>query len=258
MKKYYFVGDAHLGSLLFKDKEEHDNRFISWLDMACADSDEVFLMGDIFDFWFEFAHSIPPGYDKILAALKEKCSTGKKIHFVCGNHDQWTYGYLSNLGLIIHRKPEVITLNGKKILIAHGHGLGEKRKATLIINKIFENSVCQWLFRHLIPPKIGIAFGIKWSADNRKKHDKKAKNNEGENTFIDYYSNNTEESFQMTWAMDYARQHPDTDYIIMAHLHREENRLTGNGTQIVILDEFYNRYGYGVLDETGMSLYNFE
>ena len=258
MKKYYFVGDAHLGSLLFKDKEEHDNRFISWLDMACADSDEVFLMGDIFDFWFEFAHSIPPGYDKILAALKEKCSTGKKIHFVCGNHDQWTYGYLSNLGLIIHRKPEVITLNGKKILIAHGHGLGEKRKATLIINKIFENSVCQWLFRHLIPPKIGIAFGIKWSADNRKKHDKKAKNNEGENTFIDYYSNNTEESFQMTWAMDYARQHPDTDYIIMAHLHREENRLTSNGTQIVILDEFYNRYGYGVLDETGMSLYNFE
>ena len=72
MKKYYFVGDAHLGSLLFKDKEEHDKRFISWLDMACADSDEVFLMGDIFDFWFEFAHSIPPGYDKILAALKEK------------------------------------------------------------------------------------------------------------------------------------------------------------------------------------------
>lgn len=257
MKKYYFIGDAHLGSLLFENKEEHNERFIKWLDMACADGDEIFLMGDIFDFWFEFSHSVPAGYEKVLNALKEKCSSGKIIHFFCGNHDQWTYGFLSGLGLIIHPKAEVMMLNGKKTLLAHGHGLGEKRRITLIINAIFESNVCRWLFRHLIPPKAGIDFGLKWSANNRKKHINHDAANKNDDTFIDYYSNNKSEPFQMTWAKEYSRQNPDTDYIILAHLHKEENHLTANGTQIVILDEFYERYGYAVLDENGISLFNF-
>lgn len=258
MKKYYFVGDAHLGSLLFDDKEAHDNKFIEWLDMACSDGDEIFLMGDIFDFWFEFAHSIPAGYEKVLAALQEKCRQNKKIHFFCGNHDQWTYGYLQKTGLIVHKKAEVMTLNGKKTLLAHGHGLGEKRKATLIINAIFESRLCQWLFRHLVPPTLGTSFGLKWSANNRKKHDKeRIEATQGDNTFINYYSNEKKEPFQISWALEYSKKHPDTDYIIMGHYHKEENRMTANGTQIVVLDEFYDNYGYAVLDENGLSLYNF-
>lgn len=249
--KCYFIADAHLGSRTFGNPKLVEKTFIDWLTMAADDADAIFLVGDIFDFWFEFAHSIPPGFDDVLAALKSVSDRGVNLYFTPGNHDQWTFGYLAkHCGVTVLDSQQLLTIDNKKFYIAHGHGLGEKRMGAKIVNAIFENKTCRWLFRHIVPQKLGLAFGYRWSARNRCRHDK-----EDENRHIDYYApHNTDDNvFQVEWAKQFVAQHPDTDYIVMGHLHREINMLLKNGTQLLILDQFYSHYGYAIYD--GINLY---
>ena len=254
--KHYFVADAHLGSRLFDDNDAKIAHFIEWLNMATAEESEIYLLGDIFDFWFEFAHTIPPGFDRLLNALRQKTQQGTRIHFFCGNHDQWTYGHLRDYcGLIVHKKGDFIDIEGKRFYLAHGHGLGEKRRTTLILNRIFESPIAQWLFRHLMIPRLGYAFGYRWSARNRKKHD----SIENINRHHNYYEAHTTDSnaFQVEWAKQFSTEHPDINYIIMGHLHQEINMRLGSGCQLLILDEFYQNYGYAIYDGTHLWPENF-
>ena len=89
--KYYFLSDAHLGSLTVSDPAAHQAKFIGWLEMAAADGDAIFLLGDIFDFWFEFPKAIPEGYDAVIETIRRTVQRGVEVHFFCGNHDQWTF-----------------------------------------------------------------------------------------------------------------------------------------------------------------------
>lgn len=254
--KYYFLADAHLGSRLFDDQTAKNRRFIEWLKMATSEKSEIFLLGDIFDFWFEFAHAIPPGFDDVLNAMRSATQQGTRIHFFCGNHDQWTYSYLHDYcGLIIHKNGEFIDICDKKFYLAHGHGLGEKRLSTRILNKLFENPTAQWLFRHLMIPRLGYAFGYRWSARNRKKHDSIEQINRHHNY---YESHNTDSNaFQVDWAKQFTASHPEVNYIIMGHLHKEINMQLATGCQLLILDEFYENYGFATFDGTNLWPENF-
>ena len=254
--KYYFIADSHLGSRLFDDQAAKNRHFIEWLNMVTAEESEIFLLGDIFDFWFEFAHAIPSGFDDVLQALRSATQRGTRIHFFCGNHDQWTFGYLQNYcGLIIHKTGEFIDIEGKRFYLAHGHGLGEKRPITRLLNSIFESHIAQWLFRHLMIPRLGYAFGYSWSAHNRKKHDSIEKNNRHHN----YYEAHTTDSnaFQVEWAKQFSASHPNVDYIVMGHLHQEINMRLGTGCQLLILDKFYQNYGFATFDGTNLWPENF-
>lgn len=240
--KYYFVGDAHLGCRAWdiERREEMEREFLSFLTQHTGDKEcgGIFLMGDIFDFWFEFAHSIPDGYDNVLEQIRKVAASGVKIHFIPGNHDQWTYGYLASLGVTVHKKTSETTLGGKRIFLAHGHGLNSQGKPVKLMNAIFESPFCQWGFRHLVMPKAGLWFGRKWSASNHRKHNSEYK----DDGCIDYYEiqgGDIPGDEQVEWVKKNFEKLKQYDYIIMGHRHQGIDMMMKDNVRLVILDGFF-------------------
>lgn len=232
----YFISDAHLGSRIVTNPREHEMRLVNWLDKVKKDAEAIFMLGDMFDFWFEYKTVMPKGYVRFLGKLAELVDSGIEIHFFTGNHDIWTFGYLENeVGLIVHRKPQTFELKGKKFYMAHGDGLYTEEKGFGLIRKIFHSRTCQKLFR-LLPPEIGQNFGYAWSESNRKKimHlDNKFQGEENETlvAFAKKYSENLE-----------------VDYMIFGHRHIELNLELKNKSRVVILGDFIGIFSYGVFD----------
>ena len=256
--KHYFIADSHIGCKSLPDKESVEKDFITWLREKSSDPDtgSIYLLGDIFDFWFEFAHSVPHLYDDVLDELKKH----RNIHFIPGNHDQWTYGYLQDsVGLTVHDKISEIEIKGKSFTLAHGHSLKTRKKIDRIINMIFESGICQWSFRHLIIPQLGIAFGLGWSARTHLKHNPLNKNKK-EDQFIDYYAphssdNDREQNMdeQLNWVKENGIS---TDYVIMGHRHKGLNIMLRN-THLMILNDFFAQRSYAVYDDVTETLEEF-
>ena len=152
---YYFVSDVHLGVGGKEQARLTEQRFLRWLDMAEKDADTIFLLGDIFDFWFEYGHVVPKGYARIFGKLANITDKGIKIIFFTGNHDMWCRDYLhSECGIEIHRKPHTYTLAGKKIFIAHGDNMNIAGKPMLrLMNTCFRSKFLRVIFSWLIHPK---------------------------------------------------------------------------------------------------------
>ncbi|HRR58675.1 MAG TPA: UDP-2,3-diacylglucosamine diphosphatase [Paludibacteraceae bacterium] len=245
--KYYFLADAHLGSLVIKDPEAHQQKLIDWLDMAKTDATEIFLLGDIFDFWFEFWKKVPTGYEPLLDKLTEITRSGISVHFFTGNHDLWTFGFLEKrIGLIVHKKPITVTLAGKRFYLAHGDGLGDKDFAFRCLCTIFHSKICQFLFRTLVPPKLGFKLGLAWSKSNRQK---RAQTEIG-------YKGEEKESIVI-----FAKKHSATnpiDYYIMGHRHIVLNLLLANKSQLFIIGDFMEEFSYAVFDGETVNLLNFD
>ena len=123
--KIYFASDFHLGSPNIQDSMVREKKICRWLESIQAQAKEIYLVGDIFDFWFEYKHVIPKGFERFKGTLANLTDQGVKIHFFPGNHDLWTFGYLENeLGLIVHKEPLITTINNKTFYITHGDGIG--------------------------------------------------------------------------------------------------------------------------------------
>jgi UDP-2,3-diacylglucosamine hydrolase len=156
--KIYFASDAHLGVPDDKSSLEREKIFVKWLDSIKSDASELYLLGDIFDFWFEYCSVVPRGYVRLLGKLAELSDTGIIIHYFTGNHDMWMHGYFpKEMNILIYKKPIDIILGGKKFFIAHGDGLGPGDYGYKFIKKIFSNKICQWLFARL-HPNFGMGF----------------------------------------------------------------------------------------------------
>jgi len=167
--KIYFASDFHLGSPTKKESLIREKKICRWLENIKNDAKEIYLVGDVFDFWFEYGYVIPKGFERFKGTLSRLVDNGVIIHFFPGNHDLWTFGYLEEeLGLIIHKEPLVTTINGKVFYIAHGDGLGSGNVNYKLLKNIFKSSICQWLFSAL-HPNIGIALAQWWSKKSRKK-----------------------------------------------------------------------------------------
>ena len=170
MPKYYFLSDAHIGTRIVADSREHEQRLVSWLDTVRHDATEIFLVGDIFDFWFEYSRCVPKGYCRLLGKLAELTDSGIKIHFFIGNHDLWTFGYLEQeIGLQVYKKPQIFELMGLKFFITHGDGINDESRIFRISRRLFHSKVMQRCFA-AIHPDIGIAIARRMSNNNRKKH----------------------------------------------------------------------------------------
>lgn len=246
--KYYFLSDAHLGLRTIKDAATHQKKLIEWMRFVATDASEVFLLGDIFDFWFEFPNRIPPGFDDVLQEMKALSDKGIKVHFFCGNHDQWTFGYLEReCGVIVHRQEYETVLCGKKFFMHHGHGLGENNRFTKILNRIFESDICRWLFRHLMPPSLAWKLGYAWSKKNRLKHSLYDNKFLGENV-----------ESQIVFAKKYSERHKDVDYIVMGHRHMEVNIMLATGAQVMILGDFISLFSYATFDGEILAMETFE
>ena len=232
----YFISDAHLGSRVIKDSRAHEKKIVKWLDFVKKDAEKIFLLGDIFDFWFEYRTVVPKGFVRFLGKLAELTDAGIEIHFFTGNHDIWTFGYLeTEVGLIVHREPQTFTLGTKKFFLAHGDGLDSDDKGFHIIRKIFHSKLAQKLFR-LVPPQIGQEFGYQWSEKNR---------NGIINAENDYQGENNE--WLVTFAKKYSEKH-DIDFMIFGHRHIALDLQLKYQKRVVILGDFASIFSYGTFD----------
>lgn len=158
-KKIYFASDFHLGAPNRHASLLREKQLLNWLDEIKKDAQEIFLLGDIFDFWFEYRQVVPKGFVRILGKLAEMTDAGITIRFFLGNHDLWSFGYLEKeIGMKVYREPKYFNIQGKKFLIGHGDGLGPRDYTYKFIKKIFVNKINQRLFAFLHPTVgLGIA-----------------------------------------------------------------------------------------------------
>lgn len=152
MKKTYFASDFHLGIDARLTSLEREKLICRWLDAVRHDAEAIYLVGDVFDHWFEYKTVIPKGFSRILGKLAELRDANIPIYFFTGNHDMWMFSYLeTEMGIPIYRQPIVREIHGKKFFIGHGDGLGPGDYGYKFIKKVFANPVCQWFFARLHP-----------------------------------------------------------------------------------------------------------
>ena len=169
LKKIYFASDFHLGTPNFEKSREREDKIIKWLNTIESNASEIYLVGDIFDFWFEYKYTVPKGNIRFLGKIANLIDSGIKVHIFTGNHDMWMFNYLEKeFNLIIHRKPIEKEINGKKFFIGHGDGLGPGDRKYKLIKKFFSNPICQWLFAR-IHPNLGFSIAQSWSKKSREK-----------------------------------------------------------------------------------------
>lgn len=165
--KIYFASDFHLGLPAGSPPLEREKKVVSWLNSIIHDAKEIYLLGDIFDFWWEYKLVVPRGFTRFLGTVAAITDSGIPVHFFTGNHDMWVGDYLkSECGLIIHTTPITTLLNGKNFYLAHGEGLGTTDKKYKILLSIFHNKTLRAMYSSL-HPLIGIGIGLRWSLNSR-------------------------------------------------------------------------------------------
>ena len=166
-KKIYFASDFHLGTPNDEQSRKREKLIVEWLDEIKSDAEELYLMGDVFDFWFEYKTVVPKGYVRLLGKLAELSDSGIKLHYFTGNHDMWVFDYIpKELNATLYRKPVQREINGKKFFLGHGDGLGPGDTGYKFIKKVFANKFSQWLFARL-HPNFGIGMANFWSKKSR-------------------------------------------------------------------------------------------
>lgn len=242
--KIYFLSDAHLGASVLHNNRERERKLINWLDSIKPECTELFLLGDIFDFWFEYKRVVPKGYIRFLAKICEFTDNGIPVHFFTGNHDIWAFDYLEKeCGIIIHTENQPFTLNGKKFFIGHGDGLDPTDKGYLLLKSIFHNRFFQWCFQWT-HPDIGIAIANKWSSHSRLK----------ENGKIEAASYRGEDCEGIERYCHRILQKEHFDYFLFGHRHLPlDIKLTDN-VRYINTGDWISHYTYAVFDGTTLTL----
>jgi UDP-2,3-diacylglucosamine hydrolase len=245
--KIYFVSDMHFGSAVFEDPRASEKRFVRWLDSIKDEAKVLYLLGDVFDFWFEYRHSAPRGFTRFLGKLAELSDAGTEIHYFTGNHDIWVYDYLpQEIGLILHKKPLVTEISGKIFYLAHGDGLGDNSHSFKLIRWIFHNRICQILFR-MLHPDLGIGFGRRWASHSRRKEFVHP---------VPYFGENNEHL--VLYAKNYLSTHPETDYLLFGHRHILLDLMLTGKSRMMIIGDWLQYFSYAVFDGKNLSLEQFE
>jgi UDP-2,3-diacylglucosamine hydrolase len=243
--KLYFASDFHLGTGTYASCREREARLVRWLDMIKTDASEVFLMGDVFDFWFEYNSVVPKGYIRFLGKLAELADAGVKLYLFKGNHDMWMFDYFEReLGATIISDELVIEHNGKKFYLHHGDGLGPGDKFYKILKKIFRSKLCQWLFAR-IHPNLGVGIANYWSRHSRHTNEKMEGHKPG----------------QQEWLVIYCKELLKThfyDYMIFGHRHMPLDIKLDDKSRYINLGEWISNSSYAVFDGEEVTLRYFE
>jgi UDP-2,3-diacylglucosamine hydrolase len=244
-KNIYFASDFHLGSPNHRESRLREDRIVRWLNSIEQSCSELFLMGDIFDFWFEYRSVVPKGFVRLFGKLASMSDQGIKIYFFKGNHDMWVSDYfIKEMGIRIVSDEFIMEREGKRFYLHHGDGLGPGDHIYKFLRKFFRNKLCQWLFS-LIPPRIGIGMANTWSDSSRA------------------VSKNEEVSIgdQHEWLAIYAKeqlQKEHYDYFIFGHRHLPLEVDLGSGSQYVNLGEWLTFNSYAMFDGKELTLNYFE
>ena len=163
----YFISDIHLGAPSVTESQNRERKVIRFLDAIESDCKRLYIVGDLFDYWFEYKHVVPRGHSRLLGRLAQLVDNGLDLHIFSGNHDLWISDYLAEeVGATIHHKPLEITLESKRFYIAHGDGLGPGDLKYKLLKRVFTNNACQWLYQRL-HPNFSVGFAAKMSRASR-------------------------------------------------------------------------------------------
>ena len=234
---YYFVSDIHLGSGDASEARATERRFLDFLKSIEADAEALFLVGDIFDFWFEYQRVVPKGFVRVLGQLASMCDRGTRVVLLTGNHDMWMRDYLAEeCGVEIHFAPIVECLAGKRCFIAHGDNMNIANLPVLrFMNRMFRSRGLKWLFSWFIHPDYAVRFGQWWSGKSRKSHSA-PRGAEVLRPLIDY-------------AADYHREHSDIDYFIFGHMHHMAD--VESPCRVLFMGDWQSTPNYLALNDEG-------
>ena len=238
MKPVYFISDAHLGSLAIDHGRMHERRLVRFLDSIKHKAAAVYMLGDMFDFWYEYRTVVPRGYTRFLGKVSELTDMGVEVHFFTGNHDIWAYDYLEReCGVVLHKQPLTTEIYDRIFLLAHGDGLGDPDRGFRFIRSVFHNRLCQRLFSAL-HPRWGMWFGLEWARRSRLKRP------DGQEP---PYMGEHKEPLVL-YAKSYIREHPSVDYLIFGHRHIELDLQLSKKARMMILGDWISQFSYAVFD----------
>jgi UDP-2,3-diacylglucosamine hydrolase len=234
MKPFYFISDVHLGACSGSEEHVRIQRLISFLKHIRDKADRLYIVGDLYNFWFEYRHAIPKVNLAILATFMQLVKDGVEIHYLTGNHDLWQRNYLQDeVGFVIHHGPVVVEAFNQRLYVVHGDGLAHSDAWLRFTRKIFESRFNNMLFR-LLHPDIGIALANYWSRKSAEK---------GENKFYDEYlklaTSKLKEGF---------------DAFIYGHTHKPNLQVLSEGKFMINVGDWLTNFTYLSFTSDGFDL----
>ncbi len=242
--KSYFASDFHLGIDAKDSSRLREAKIIRWLDQIARDAKAVYLVGDLFDFWFEYKSVVPKAHFRFLSKLDQLVSDGIALYLFTGNHDMWMFDYLeTELGIEIIRQTFIHEIDGKVFYIAHGDGLGPGDASYKLLKKIFASKTCQWLFAR-IHPNLAFRIARSWSKYSRKRH--------GDSVFL-----GAEKERLIQHSVEILKNR-HIDYFVFGHRHLPILYDLGKGSTFVNLGDWLSHYSYAVFDGKNIQLKQFD
>ncbi len=241
-KKIYFLSDFHLGAPDHASSLEREKRIVLFLDEIKKDAAEIFLVGDMFDFWYEYRKVVPKGYIRLLGKLAELTDAGILMHFFVGNHDMWMKDYLqTELNIPVYFEPREFVRNGKLFYVGHGDGLGPGDHGYKRLKKVFRNPACQWLFG-ILPPTLGMGIANYMSRKSR------AQTGSSEEVFL---------GEDKEWLLIFSREtllKKKVDFFVFGHRHLPIDYRLSDESRYINLGDWISFYTYAVFDGQNMEL----
>jgi UDP-2,3-diacylglucosamine hydrolase len=240
-KKIFFLSDFHLGMEPAKESLAREKKVVEWLESISQEASEIYLLGDIFDYWFEYKKVVPRGFTRFLGKIAQLTDAGIKVNYFTGNHDVWVFDYLpTEIGVEVFRHPIVREYGGKKFYIGHGDGLGPGQTGYKILKWLFTNKVAQWLFAR-IHPNFATGFAHRWS--------KKSRYDKGVTT--EWLGDDKE--YLIVYARDLLKKE-HFDYFIFGHRHMPLEYDLNENSRFIYLGDWIENFSYAVFDGTTLSL----
>ena len=244
-KKIFFLSDFHLGAPDADRSREREKLVVSFLDRIKDEAAVIFIVGDLFDFWYEYRTVVPRGFVRILGKIAELTDAGIQIHFFVGNHDMWMKDYFEKeLNVPVYFDPKEFSFNERKFLIGHGDGLGPGDHGYKRLKKIFRNPFCQWLFG-ILPPAVGIGLA------NYSSRKSRASTGQSEEVFF---------GEEKEWLIIYSKEvlkEKNIDYFVFGHRHLPIDFRLNSVSRYINLGDWINYFTYAVFDGSDMKLVSF-
>jgi len=240
-KKIYFLSDFHLGAPDAESSLQREKKIVQFLDEISHDASVIFIVGDMFDFWYEYRKVVPKGHVRLLGKLAEITDAGIPIHFFVGNHDMWMNDYLEKeISIKTYFAPQEFEFSNKKFLIAHGDGLGPGDQGYKMLKKVFRNRLAQWMFG-VLPPYMGMGLANYFSKKSREATGKHEEVFLGEDN---------------EWLITYSKevlQKKHFDYLIFGHRHLPID-FKLNSSRYINLGDWIRYFTYAEFDGQQLTL----